>query len=443
MKSSQPAVRAAGVFSTLLLLVVLAGCAAIPWDFLKAQPSATPTSSSPQQTPTGAVQVTPTLTPTPEGPQKVLLWLPPQFDPNSNTPAGNLLRDRLQLFETENPTLQVQVRIKAATGAGGLLESLASTSSAAPAALPGLVALSRPDLETAALKGLVFPLDGLTSSVDHPDWYSFARQLALIQGTAFGLPFAGDALLLLYRTAAVPAAPATWDAVIKTQQAAVFPAADQQALLTLQLYLSAGGAVKDAQGRPALQVDVLSKVLKVIADASKTNTLPAWLAQVQTDSQAWQAYQEQRANLAVSWVNRYLLNLPADSSASLLPGLDTQPLTLATGWVWAIAEPAAQRREGVVKLAEFLTESKFLSQWNLASGYLPPRPSALASWSDQNLRTQMSAVALSAQLRPSNDILSSLGPVLAEATLQVIKQQAEPAQAAQAAADKLGEPVNK
>ena len=58
-----------------------------------------------------------------------------------------------------------------------------------------MVALSRADLEVAALKGLVFPLDGVSTVIDEADWYDYARQLAMVQGTTFALPFAGDALV--------------------------------------------------------------------------------------------------------------------------------------------------------------------------------------------------------------------------------------------------------
>lgn len=435
--------RTARTIATLMLLALLVSCAGAPLEFLQPKPTQTPTPPAQKATQTALPEVTRALTPTANGPQTLVLWLPSQFDPNSNTPTGNKLRARLEAFQTENPTLKVQVRIKAASGAGGLLESLSTASAAAPAALPSLVALSRSDLETAALKGLIHPLDGLTRQVDDADWYTFARQLALIQGSAFGLPFAGDALLLLYRTAKLPTAPTDWTSIIRLSQVVAFPAADQQALTTLQLYLSAGGTIKDNQGRPALQVDALSKALKLIADGSALNTFPAWLAQYQTDGQSWQAYRDQRANLVVSWSSRYLSDLPADTAAVPLPGLGAQSFSLATGWVWAVPEPSAERRMAAVKLAEFLVNSDFLSQWNAAAGYLPPRPSALAAWTNQNLRMLLSAVALSAQVRPSNDMLISLGPVLAEATQQVIKQQSDPIQAAQAAAEKLSTPLTK
>lgn len=426
-----------------LLLGLLSACSGVSFDFLNPPANPTATAIPPKPTGTIAPEATRALTATPSGPQTLTLWLPPQFDPNSATPAGDRLRARLETFQSENPGLRVQVRIKAASGSGGLLEALGVTSAAAPSALPALIALPRSDLESAALKGLIFPLDGLSKQIDDPDWYAFARQLALIQGSAFGLPFAGDTLLLLYRSARLPTAPSDWNAIVRLGQSVAFPAADPQALVTLELYLSAGGATKDAQGRPILQTEALLKALKLYAESASPNIFPNWLSQYQTDGQAWQAYRDQRANLVITWCSRYLAELPADTTATLLPSLGAQPLTLATGWIWAISEPLPERRPAAAKLAEFLVASDFLAQWNAAAGYLPPRPSALAAWTNQSVRSLLSAAALSAQVRPSNDALISLGPVLADATLQVIKQQIDPVQAAQTAVEKLSLPASK
>lgn len=426
-----------------LLVGLLSACSGAPFDFLNPPASPTATALPLKTTATPTPEATRAVTATPSGPQPLVLWLPPQFDPASGTPAGDLLKARLESFQTANPGIRLQVRIKASSGNGGLLESLSVTSAAAPSALPGLIALPRSDLETAALKGLIFPLDGLSKQIDDPDWYAFARQLALIQGSAFGLPFAGDTLLLLYRSARLPTAPTDWNSIVRLGQTVAFPAADPQALVTLELYLSAGGATKDAQGRPILQAEALLKTLKLFGDGEKQSTFPNWLAQYQTDGQAWQAYRDQRANLAITWCSRYLSELPVDTSATLLPSLGAQPLTLATGWVWAISEPIPEHRQAAAKLAEFLVTSDFLSQWNAAAGYLPPRPSALAAWTNQSMRSLLSAAALSAQVRPSNDALISLGPVLSEATLQVIKQQSDPVQASQSAVEKLTLPATK
>lgn len=400
--------------------------------------TATPTSPPVSLTPTPQPSLQPTRSPTatPTGPQTLVVWVPPQFDP-ALSPAGEKLRARLLAFESENPNLKVQVRVKAASGPGGLIESLSTANAAAPAALPSLVALSRSDLENAALKGLIFPIDRLTRLIDDPDWYPYARQLALIQGSAFGIPFAGDALLMLYRTAKGSSPPVDWAAILKAGQPVAFPAADSQSLLTLLLYLSAGGQIKDSQGRPFLQAEPLSKVLRLYADGAKPGVFPNWLAQYQTDGQAWQAYREQRTQLLVTWSSRYLADLPADTSAVPVPGMGSQPITLATGWVWALADPLTERQATAVRLAEFLANSEFLSQWNAAAGYLPTRPSALTGWTNQSLRSLLSPVALAAQIRPANDVLLSLGSTLQDATLQVIKQQGDPLLVAQAAAERL------
>ena len=103
-------------------------------------------------------------------------------------------------FEAEHPGLELEVRIKADEGELGLVNALSVTSMAAPSALPDLIALSRPALETAALKGLLHPIDGLSTALDDPNWYEYARQLGHIQNTGYGLPFAGDALVLVYHS---------------------------------------------------------------------------------------------------------------------------------------------------------------------------------------------------------------------------------------------------
>jgi ABC-type glycerol-3-phosphate transport system substrate-binding protein len=126
-----------------------------------------------------------------------------------------------------------------------------------------------------------------------------------------------------------------------------------------------------------------------------------------------------------------------------LPALDETPLTLATGWGWAVADPIPERRALSARLAEFLSEGEFLAEWSEAAGALPTRPSALAAWSNQSLKTLLSPVAVSAQARPSGDQSASLGPVLREAALKVLKRESDPTLAARAAAERLAVPEAK
>jgi maltose-binding protein MalE len=336
--------------------------------------------------------------------------------------------------------IPIEVRIKAVSGIGGLLDALSAANTAAPLALPDLVALSRSDLEVAALKGLLAPFDGSSSTFDDADWFAYARQMALLQGSSFGLPFAGDALVLLYRPTQVMSIPANWDTLLSQGGILAFPAGDPQALFTLSLYLSAGGEVEDSQHRPVLNSEALVKVLKLFEKGTTNKNIPAWLTQYQTDGQAWQAFKEQRSAWVVTWVSNYLAELPADTTLLPLLPVGNQPLTIATGWVWALGKPQALANSLSVELAESLVKGDFLAKWTAAAGYLPPRPTALAGWTNQSLQSLLSQVVLSAQLRPANDLMVSLGPALRDATLQVLKGQNDAVQAAQAASEHLKGP---
>ena len=416
----------------LLLLVLLfaAGCTAIP----QAGPTSLPaTLPAPTLTPlpTGAV------TATPAGPVTLRIWLPPELDPNSGSPAGEILKARLEEFSSRRPGAHIEVRIKAPDGPGGLLDSLTTASAAAPLALPDLVALPRPTMETAALKGLVHPYQNLTNPIDEPDWFPYARQLARLQDSIFGIPFAGDAMTLVYRPSVVSTPPDALSSAFESPDILAFPAADPQALYTLALYQAAGGSVRDEQGRPVLDANVLEQVLTFFQAGSQSQLTPFWLTQFQNDAESWQVYKEGRVPMVVTWMSRYLQELQPDMAAAPLPTLSGNDFTLASGWVWSLASPDPERQKLSTELAEFLSDSEFMAQWTAAAGYLPTRASALTSWQDKTIQTLASQILMSAQLYPPEDLLTSLAPALERATVEVLKQESDPQKAAQEAAESL------
>ncbi|MDX9865962.1 MAG: extracellular solute-binding protein [Anaerolineaceae bacterium] len=430
----------------VILSLALSGCA--PVNQVAAELGLPPIFAEHTAAPSGAAVLTPDgtsvvaavpeKTPTPVPPQVLTVWVPPEFDPEGDTEAGRLLGERLKSFSAQNPDVEaVEVRVKAAAGASSLLDSLTAASAAAPGALPSLIALRRADLETAALKGLVYPMDGLTMSIDDADWYAYAREMALIQGSVYGLPFAGDALLLAYRPAYISTVPNTWDEIVETGKPLLFPAADPQAAFTLTLYQSVGGSITDTQNRPALDPEVLTEVLRVYQQGSQSGVFPVWLSEYQSDGQAWDGYTERRTDWMITWSNRYLSNPQADTSAVLLPSLGDEAYTIASGWVWALADPDPNRQALSQSLADYLVESDFLTAFAEPSGYLPTRPTALTGWADQRTRSLISQLVVSANLRPANDLVSSLGPVLQESALQVIQYKAMPDSQAQAASERL------
>lgn len=410
----------------LIWLLLWTGCSPLPTT---PEPASVST-GSPSPAPTPVTPSTPSSLP---GETRLLrLWLPPQFDPSADNPAARLLQARLDEFEARRPGLQVEVRIKAASGPNGLLAALSATYAAAPAILPDLVALSRADLETAALEGLLHPLDGLTLAFDDPDWYPYARQLAQIQNTTFGLPFAGDVLILAGYADPLPT---HWETL--EDKTYLFPAADPQAAFTLAMYLSSGASLTDAQGQPHLDEKALESVLLFYARSIAAENLSSTVLTYADNAAAWKALEERRASMGVVWSENHLRDEPASLLLAPLPGLGKTTIVLARGHIWALAGSQPENQALAVELAEFLSESAFLAEWSQAAGILPPRPTALAAWEETSRRTALEGASLSAHLLPPNELLLVVGPPLQQAVQAVLSEQASPSQAAHTAAEQV------
>lgn len=394
-------------------LIFLAGCSALAPFLPPSVPTSVVVTASPQATPSPSTPVpdaTATSHPA-DGPRILRLWVPPQFDPNAGTESADLLKKRLAAFETGHPGLEIEVRIKAEESGANILNALSVTSMAAPSALPDLVALSRPALESAALKGLLHPVDGLSNALQDPDWYGYARQLGQIENIGYGLPFAGNVFVLVYRSDLGEIA--NWDEILASKGVLAFPAGDPQGLVGLSLYASAGGEIVNSQGLPTLDQTVLTRLLSLIEDGLGASMLSPSLSIVGTDAQALQLYRERNASMLITWASNY--RQVSDEQIMPLPGLDDASYSFATGWMWSLAGSNAENQALAVELAEYLIADDFLGEWTRATGYLPTRPSSV-----DGQDPTLAALIESAKPIPSNDVLSVLGQLMQDAMVRVL-----------------------
>lgn len=413
-------------FAVLVGYLLSAGCASL-------EPLLTSLTPAPPVPPTATAQATSTPSPLPTGTatsephvSSLRVWLPAQFDPGAEHPAAELLAQRLSDFEAQHD-LTIEVRLKKAEVEGDILNALALTSSAAPNALPDLILLSRSELETAATRGLLHPIDGLSTSLDDPNWYSYAQQLGHIQNTGYGLPFLGDALVLIYYPELGQIV--SWEDVLSSNGHIAFSAGNPQGLVGLSLYASAGGEILDAQGLPMLDQEILTRVLTLVDEGLSEEVFPSSLANVTNETQTLQIYRTGSANKAVVW---YLSYRPAeDGGLTPLPGLDQTAFSYATGWIWALAGANPEHQQLAVELAEYLVADGFIGEMTRETGYLPTRPSIV----DEADRT-MTAVLESAHPMPSSDVLAVLGPLMQEALARVLNGE-EPEDVATSVVDTL------
>ena len=394
-------------------LIFLAGCSSLAPLLAQLTPSPVPATASPegpQTTPPPEPDATETARPATE-PRILRVWLPPQFDPNAGTASADLLKQRLADFEAQHPGLEIEVRVKAEEGEANMLNALSVTSMAAPSALPDLVALSRPALEAAALKGLLHPIDGLSTTLQDPNWYGYARQLGQIENIGYGLPFAGNVFALVYRSELAKFT--NWEEILASEALLSFPAGDPQGLVGLALYVSGGGEIVTPQGSPILDQDVLTRVLALIEDGLGASMLSPSLAIVGTDSQALQLYRDRNANMVITWASNY--RPVSDEHIMPLPGLDETPYSFATGWMWSLAGSNAENQALAVELAEYLIADEFIGEWTREAGYLPTRPSSV-----DGQDPTIAALIESAKPIPSNDVLSVLGQLMQDALIRVL-----------------------
>lgn len=396
------------------------------------------TTITPAQTKTQPAEIT---TPSPElGILNLVIWVPPQFDPQLDSIAAKLLRDRIAEFEQANKDVFIQVRVKPASGPTGILESLSITSGAAEAAMPSIVALSRSDLETAVSRKLIYPFDSYSTNIDGEDWYQYARDMVVVGGSSYGLPFFGDALILVNRPDIIGAQPQSWQEALKRGEPLAFPAADPQALVALSIYQAAGGDIGSAQRIPPMDEVALTTTFQLFADGASAGVFPLWTTQIQKDVEAWTAYNELRSNWVITWSSRYLHDQVEDSSALSMPMIDKPSSTFVDGWVWCISDPQSEHNPTNARLIEFLTDPNFLEEWSSAQGALPVRPSSLVGWEDQNLRHILERVALSGIVKPRTEILTFLGPILTEQVIQILSGKTTAPIAAQEVMERVENP---
>jgi hypothetical protein len=420
----------------------LTGCELLPetWEIPWQQDS----SATPGQTtvplPTGvteeATEVAGEQTPTPAPPpKKLILWLPPELDPNGETAAAAILKDRLNEFAYLN-TIEIEVRIKAVSGSGGLLDALRTTHAAAPSISPDVVALSREHLLQAAQDEVVFRNEGLKTVMGDLDWYNFGREAGMVQGEVMAVPFKGVPMGLVYNSVSQLIPSNEWADTRLNYGHFGFAADDPRGTFLLLLYLSLGGQVQNEQGMTILQEEPLTAALQVLKDGLNTRHYSDLAVTMQNSEQVWDAFSTGAIDTAFLPVDVVLKGREMTPEAPD-PAFTSPGMTLTDAWVWALGSQEPQRQELAVALIAYLSDTQFLAKWSEALKALPPRPSALGSWEETSLKPALEKMASGAILYPPDSVMNNIGPILRNATLMILRDNADLVETAKQAVESV------
>lgn len=380
------------------------------------------TTTSTPQTAT-AIEQSSTLT-TPAF-SNLTVWIPQQFDPEAKSDSAELLNNRFKEFSKKNPNINLDVRIKSASGPGSILETLISANVVAPDALPSIILLSRSEMVQAASKNLLIPIEGLSEVIKNDDWFDIANELGSYQGTLYCLPFAIDALGLVSKNSRLKSDQPSWAEMINQSEQLFIATGDSEALTTLALYKSAGGSITDKTGQPILEKDALVKVLSAYAEAAALGRFSESNLGYQTDDEVWENFLSAKNGTALTWSHHALAD-PKNLRLALLPSLGNYPFTLAGGWMWCVTEPHEQDRIFSALLIEFMLDPGFLGTWAPVSEFLPVRLSSIPKYEEKELQGTITKMLLAAQVRPDKIEISEIGTEIKIAVSEVLQRSNTP-----------------
>ena len=380
-------------------------------------------SCSPANPPVPITQTTPspeigqsTEIPTPAITQpKVTVWIPADFLATHQKEILDLLNEQANGFVQTRPDLTVEFRTRE-----DIINWLSLTSRAAPEGLPDLVLVDHDTLEIASLKGLLHPI---SAQLDTSQWESHILQTGMIQATQFGLPVVADALVL-YEKKGIKST---------TDLSELFHSSDRLGLdlsdprnsLVLSIYLSFGGAVEDAAGRPILEEAPLRQTLSLIQAGRESGAISTQQNTHAFSAKLWQEFVKRDEGRWIGWYSQLPQEVRSNGKVTALPAYnDGQIRSIGSGWYWALSNTNPLHAEMTNSLLHAFTEPELLDQIAKISGWLPV---------NQNTSVGLTSVP-NIQTSPDGLILVTISPVLQDSVLRVLSGERPELVASQTAA---------
>jgi ABC-type glycerol-3-phosphate transport system substrate-binding protein len=433
--------------------LLLTGCGILP-ETGTAEPSPASQGEVSPETPSSEEAAVPSVeTPSPEtapdepGVVRLTVWVAEGLSPSDDSPGGETLASQLAAFDDMHPDIQVEVQAKSVSGRGSALDYLRTAPPVAPSVLPDVVLLNRRALIEAAREGLILPLTDETLSAIEEDLYPAAVELGSVDDLPVGIPYLLEIHHNVYRQPLFEDEPPLAYADLLPERPIelptyVFPAAATGGVNddTLLGYLAAGGSLTNAEGTPFIDVTALANVLTFYEEAREGGVLDASVLQYETTSETWEAFRQGEAGLAAVSSMPYLAarDQVPDAGLASVPTIDGEPLTLVTGWSWALVASDPERSAAASTLLAWLMEPVNQGTYAQSVGYLPSQSAALAVWGDDDPYVSFANSLLdTARLPPGPVIDSTVGAAMQTAVEDVLLGRASAQEAAAAAAAEI------
>ncbi len=391
----------------------LAACSVFTTDEVTPEPLLTATPA-----PEVAVTLAPTAEAIPEAAQKIPIrvWIVADLVAAPEAFDESLYMQQIEAFEEQNPAYSVEVRVKRATGSGGILDSMRTASAAAPDVLPDLIAFGSRNLQLAARDGSLQSLDLLNDVSMPSDILETILPDAYYEGAEMGIPFAGRSYISVYDSSEIAYRPVELDDLIENQTPFVFPAADNRALSVFTMYQTAGGEIGTPDDPYLLDMALFDLALGRLAILEDLELLSSQSAEFATPQAVWDARREFSDSIYVTDTTQYIANYDqvTNLAATLIPtAAGRTGVAMLETWHYAIVSEAPDKQLGASELLNYLLAPEQLGPWALDAGFVPLRESAAATWPANAPTTLVRQIYRNGVRFPAQDPIQALGPVIA------------------------------
>lgn len=425
----------------LLLLILLTGCSL--FESAEDELASTQTAAVSTIQPTATVPPTVQATEVANSELNLTVWLVEEASTRADVPGGSLLAEQIAAFEFSQPSINIEVEIKDPTGPGGTMSYLRAGRLVAPPVLPDLIILPTRELATAFAEEIIYPLDGLVPQEAIDDLYPAAANLGRSNETVIGYPFTLSNLSYMAYSADIFTDTVPVSLPELSSQEVItftFPAGGRSgAELALQLYLEAGGQIRQEPGQALLEVEPLTEALTQLSMANEAGIILPESTMITTLNEAWQLFSIGTVN-TVQANETQIVNedsLSDEISYVAIPGA-RQPLpALVRGWAWAISANEPEQQLLAAQLLNWLIAGPNIGDWSAEASRLPGRRAAFQQWTSESTFVVFAQEKLEIAKAYPAQVDGAVLDIMRLAVVEVLNRTLTPLEAAEMAVSSL------
>lgn len=352
-------------------------------------------------------------TATPEPPIEITVWLPDALAAPDNLLASEILRAQTQAFASAENVL-VTTRLKRGGAAGGIISTLRTASTVAPAALPTLTLLRRQDLVNAELDGLIQSLEGRIPSIIQGE-LDAALKLGQIKNELFGVPYLIDLQHIVYRPQGIVDYD-NWNyaAILERDLSFVFPAGTTGSMSDVFLlqYLDSGGTM-DADGSLVFNPTALSETLEFYEQARDDGLIDENVLAFSNSRDYFTSFLDRDIDIAVFSSTSYLQLYESDNDLQIapIPSARGTASSVLNGWIWVLVATEPRQQEAGIRYINWLMNSDRQAEYARSVSMLPSQQSAFQRGVRVNVDVSVFETLLNTAILP---ITESEGGTLAK-----------------------------